>query len=132
MLRDNLRYRDDVPVGWRPMFDQLMADLDALDPFLRVVQAKQKFGELRVYLKTYSETAFEMIDAATRRSRETCEVCGAEGSLRTTRRYYQTLCDIHAGESERAAKSPIHGRFRFGPDGLKSIDTSPRQEGEEP
>ena len=44
----------------------LLQDLEKLDPTLEVMQAKQKFGELRVYLKTGLSEAYDLIDAATR------------------------------------------------------------------
>lgn len=130
MSPDNESYREDVPEGWRPLFDQLVVDLGELNPAFRISQAKQKFGELRVYLDRYPPGASDLIDAATRKSRETCEVCGSPGALRKTRGYYQTLCDAHGAEAELAAKSPISARFRFGSDGLREVDVSSQTDDE--
>lgn len=124
ILDRNLSYRDDIPVGWRPLFDQLVADINTLDPALEIVQAKQKFGELRVYLDSHSAGATGLIDAATRQSRKTCEVCGLEATLCVTRGYYETLCKIHGEGSEVAETSPIVARFRLTPDGVQEVDVS--------
>jgi hypothetical protein len=95
MLKRNQSYRDHVPAGWRPLFDQLVLDLHTLDPTLAIVQAKQKFGELRVYLELSSPRASKLIGAATRESKKTCEVCGADAGPHVTRGYYRTLCAVH-------------------------------------
>lgn len=119
----NLGYREELPEGWWSLFQQLLAESDQLDPSFSVVQAKQKFGELRVYLQSYPPRALDLIDAATVASKSTCEVCGGEAVLRVTRGYYQTLCGIHGAEADVVQKSPITGRFRFGKDGLKDLSS---------
>jgi hypothetical protein len=131
MPEQNLSHRDHIPEGWRPLFDELMTNLGALDDDFRIVQAKEKFGELRVYLKSYAPGARDLIDAATRESKKTCQVCGAEAMLRVTRDLYQTLCEDHQGVSTPAQKSPLVGRFRLSLlDGLKDVDASPQTNGE--
>lgn len=78
------------------MYDQLIEDLAGLDSDLEVTQAKQKFGELRVYLDRFSPEADRLIKIAATISRSTCEECGAEAKTRANRQgYYRTLCDQH-------------------------------------
>lgn len=62
LSRRNAGWRNEVPVGWHALYDQLMEKLVALDPNFEITQAKEKFGELRVYLKSYSPGAHELID----------------------------------------------------------------------
>ena len=86
-----------IPDGWRELYEQLIKDLASLESDLEVTQAKQKFGGLRVYLNRISPEADRLIETASRKSRSTCEGCGAEGKTRANRQgYYRTLCDHHA------------------------------------
>lgn len=52
---DNSAWRSEVPEGWWPIYDALLADLLKLDPAVEIVQAKEKFGELRVYLAEFTK-----------------------------------------------------------------------------
>lgn len=109
----NERFREYVPEGWRALFDELLINLEKVQPGFKIIDAKQKFGELRVYLKSGSSEAFQLIDAATRSSRVTCEQCGQQGALRSTNGYVQSLCDEHAKpKSVVLEKSPIVASFR--------------------
>ncbi|QIK95578.1 hypothetical protein G7076_02970 [Sphingomonas sp. HDW15A] len=86
-----------IPNGWRNLFDQLVSDLAGVDSDLAVIQAKQKFGELRVYLNRGSPEAHRLIEAATAISRSMCEECGAVANTQTNRQgHCRTLCDQHA------------------------------------
>lgn len=86
-----------IPPGWRGIYDQLIVDLIGLDPTLSVAQAKQKFGELRVYLADVTPEAANLIETATAASRTICEECSAPGRRRANRQgHCRTLCDQHA------------------------------------
>lgn len=108
----NIQWIEHLPKGWRGLFTSLLQDLEKIDPAAEVVQAKQKFGELRVYLKTGSPEAYTLIDAATRVSRTTCEKCCAAAELRNLRGYYRTLCDAHADGEGPTEGDPIWASFR--------------------
>ena len=109
----NEDHRDDLPAGWRRLFDALLIDLERVQPGFRVKQATQKFGELRVYLTSGSPEAFRLIDEAEHKSRTICERCGEAGTLRTSSGYVETLCDEHAGpDTKKLAESPIVASFR--------------------
>ena len=112
MDNQNLEYLEHLPTGWSGLFMSLCQHLEKLDPTLEVAQAKQKFGELRVYLKRGSPEAYDLIDAATRASRATCEKCGAPAKLRNLSGYYQTLCDAHADGEGPTQDDPIFASFR--------------------
>lgn len=85
--------------GWYPLLERLSSDLsqivreDALKNF-RVVQVKEKFGELRFYAKHGNERTGARIASAEQEASSTCEHCGASGKLRDNgRAYLVTLCD---------------------------------------
>jgi hypothetical protein len=103
----NCSWLDHLPTGWRPIFRHLVTQLAALDPNLRVVQAKQKFGALRVYLDRYNERAETLIAAAEKDTRCACEECGAPARLTVANDYYATLCDRHRGDAKPAASAPV-------------------------
>lgn len=63
-------------------------------PPIKVVQIKQKFGGLRVYVQGVTPELRRLIDVAEQVSYLTCEVCGETGELRRGR-WIQTLCDRH-------------------------------------
>lgn len=124
MSHENRRYRAHIPDGSHALFDELVTDLDQLDATLEIVQAKEKFGELRVYLKASKPGATDLIDAATGQSKRMCQVCGSDAILRVTQGLYQTLRENHRGRSVPARKEPIVARFRLNADGLKPINLS--------
>lgn len=112
--KKNLDWLLDLPAGWALIYTSLIADLEKLDPNVKVEQAKQKFGELRVYLERGSEAAYDLLDAATRASRATCETCGEAAALRKSKTgYYSTLCDVHADGRAPTDDQPIVASFRL-------------------
>ena len=60
--------------GWHKILDWLDTQLSKN---CAVLQVKEKFGTLRVYVSTNDEQDFEAADEAERRSMDTCELCGA-------------------------------------------------------
>jgi len=83
--------------GWFGIIDRLSTKL-VEDPYLVVVQVKEKMGELRVYLDRVDRApepapalaarlAAERT-AAREASRRTCELCGAPGKLEETSRHW--------------------------------------------
>lgn len=90
--------------GWRPIILELLERLEAeiaaqpaaeRDAF-RVVQVKEKFGTLRVYLAGQGTERMEAaIHSAEQASSKTCEVCGAPGELRSRNRWMLTRCQKH-------------------------------------
>jgi hypothetical protein len=105
-LDANLGWIEHVYDGWRPLLERLLLAISRIDPTLRVVDAKQKFGSLRVRLDRYDERAYALIDEATSESLKTCEHCGGVAALRNDGGYFVTLCDRHAGGSERVTTPP--------------------------
>lgn len=74
---------DEMPVGWRIAFgEQMCADImeilekeNTVEEY-RVLQIKEKFGELRWYSNYYNEELENIIRKYTELSRETCIRCG--------------------------------------------------------
>ncbi len=61
----------------------------------RAFQVKEKFGGLRFYLVSNDEKLARVIARTEKKSRKTCETCGAAGVVRTGK-WLRALCDEHA------------------------------------
>lgn len=61
-----------------------------------VVQVKEKFGQLRVYLSHYTEDMFQATEAALKDSGYICEYCGEPGILIHKGGWVMTRCLMHA------------------------------------
>lgn len=108
ILQKNLELAISLPDGWRTLYQQLIHEVAKVDGAATVVQAKEKFGEMRVYLKAYSEPAFALTDAATARSRTICQQCAEPAVLsRTNDGFYATVCPQHSDGFAPADHSPM-------------------------
>ena len=91
--------------GWWPILHALDARLRALDPAYGVESVGESDGRLAVAVRV-AEGARAEADAAiaeaVRAAAETCELCGALGSLRLDPpgRWVKPLCDAHAPPDE--------------------------------
>lgn len=72
-----------VPGGWRGIVAALCDSLSVTG--CSVVQVKEKFGGLRVYIDNGTEAALAAINAAEKLAATTCQVCGAGEAKRVTR-----------------------------------------------
>lgn len=86
--------------GWRPILDKLCQDitkeLDSMpEPMnITVQQVKEKFGGLRFYISSGTDTIFDLINAAEQESTTTCETCGKPGMNKATvSGWYKTMCE---------------------------------------
>ena len=96
-LTYNLTWLAAIPAGWRPILHDAVERLHSIDATIRIVQAKEKFGSLRLHLDHGSTEAYDVIDAARTKSERSCELCGADAQLRRTLDgYYSTRCPDHA------------------------------------
>lgn len=120
------------PLGWDEILAQALHRLRELAvarrALLSITQIKQKWAELRIYIRVEGEPtefrldlhsasgavslrtknaepgsvtdeAMDIIDRATELSRRTCEICGEAGQARAGH-WYRVLCDRHtAGPS---------------------------------
>jgi hypothetical protein len=98
------RWGIDIMAGWRPILERLLGRLESeivaqpaeeRDRF-RIVQIKEKFGRLTVYLDTEGTPAMRAaIDAAAEESVQTCEVCGVPGELKERNFWWAPRCKEH-------------------------------------
>ena len=90
--------------GWRPIlarflerFEAALADLppDVRDDF-QIVQIKQEFGRLTIYLSTEGTAEMQAaIEEAADTSLVTCEVCSAPGVLDSRHGWTSVRCASH-------------------------------------
>jgi hypothetical protein len=81
--------------GWLDLVHKLTSDLQKLDPALKVLQVKEKFGGLRFYVGPASKLVHDRIELAEKESYQTCEVCGSKEAKVRTGGWLRTLCDAH-------------------------------------
>jgi hypothetical protein len=98
------RWGIDIMPGWRPVLERLLERLEseiAAQPIgerdrFRIVQIKEKFGRLTIYLDAESTPAMRAaIDEAGEVSTRTCEVCGARGELQQRNGWWAPRCKQH-------------------------------------
>jgi hypothetical protein len=97
------RWGIDINVGWRSIMERLLARLEAViavqppderDRF-RILQVKEKFGRLTVYLADSIAEMDAAIHEASEESIRTCEVCGAAGVLDERHAWWSPRCKAH-------------------------------------
>lgn len=72
-----------VGPGWLPILDRMAQRLVDAGWDRQVDQIKEKFGTLRVYLRTYDRPEWSrIVSEAERESAVTCELCGQPGTTR--------------------------------------------------
>ena len=104
-LQNNLMaFGFECGAGWHPLIVELLDELQAIsdkeDFDLEVLQVKEKFGELRVYVNYETDVITELIDKYSKRSRITCEVCGEVGSMRKYRGWLYVGCEKHVRQEQ--------------------------------
>jgi len=73
--------------------EPLVAGLDSSYLHFQVVQGKEKFGELRIYLNGSTDEMDQVINDAISTSKRTCEECGQPGTLQHgVSGWMKTLC----------------------------------------
>lgn len=102
----DLREGKCVGSGWTELLVELFRSLGKIERAspgsIRIVQVKEKFGELRVYLGKSHRDASSLIDMATAASRTVCEGCGRTSTIKDRQGWYTTLCDhCFEGRSRR-------------------------------
>jgi hypothetical protein len=88
-------------LGWKQIVEDLCSKLDAARlPALRVIQVKEKFGNLRIYLQGGNDQVSTLVEEAEALCARTCESCGAPGTKRQDDRI-STLCDYCFAHTRR-------------------------------
>jgi hypothetical protein len=84
--------------GWYPLIEELLGQIVKAKPSkdFKIVQIKEKFGGLRVYVNGFTDEIRKLIDTYADRSFKTCEWCGKTKNVKLRRRtgVIKTLCDI--------------------------------------
>ncbi len=99
--------------GWYPIIERLLVELREIAPrgSIRVVQVKEKLGELRVYWDgpvevQHDERVSVAVFAAECRAVRSCEICGKPGLRRIgSGGWLSTRCDGHAPPKSRPTHS---------------------------
>ena len=104
--------RSKVGPGWAQIVEGLVADLLRLGWNGKVLQIKQKFGELRFYIPEGTDAMSDRCQAAAQESLRTCERCGerCKGEFRSG--FPTTLCDRCAHPDNRESQDGDSEEFR--------------------
>jgi len=99
--------------GWVGLISVLCDELqNATDrmgaPQIETMQVKEKFGELRFYVRLSSDYQDGLIDLACEMSAKTCEQCGCPGSMWVSGGYFHTACEKH----RRPQSITVHAYLR--------------------
>lgn len=85
--------------GWNTLVDKLLQDIDdylqdkpELAENFKVLQAKEKFGRLRIYVANSDDVIDDMIKDAECKSIIICEMCGNLGMVRDSCGWKRTRC----------------------------------------
>jgi|SRR5215831_5323585 len=98
------RWGIECRTGWRPIVERLLDRLEAeiraqpldMRDGCRIVQVKEKFGRLTVYLaKQATPAMWAAINEAGDESTKVCEVCGEPGELAERSMFWSVRCDVH-------------------------------------
>lgn len=81
-----------VGPGWNDIIYDLNKKLEAEKPDYQILQIKEKFGGLRIYLNPMPYAAWFAVSEAETRSFKTCEECGRSGKIWSYRGWARTLC----------------------------------------
>lgn len=84
--------------GWEKYYAPIIAR--CLRERIYIMQVKEKFGGLRIYVQSPPQDLEREIDFAESASFHVCEVCGVKGELRRRRGWLKTLCDGHATDMQ--------------------------------
>ncbi len=118
-----------VRKGWVPIIEQMFGDLiEAGWDRTGLMQIKQKFGTLRVWIEGLDQRQQEVVDDHEAMGQYTCEICGQNAEIRSliakkSKRgfgdcgYVITLCDTHfdsAGGPNVIEKRTGGGQKRIG------------------
>jgi len=87
-----------VGKGWRPIVEAFESafniyKLEQVQGWCEIVDIKEKYGRLRIYVDGYDETIDKMVKQAEHAAELVCEKCGKPGRIREERIWIKTLCD---------------------------------------
>lgn len=100
LYKDSIKFL--IGDGWMPLLweisNQLEKEISIMDKALRedvyVVEVKEKYGSLNVYMSYGNDPIYKILDEAGRVSEEICEFCGKPGKL-VGRKWHYVSCVEH-------------------------------------
>lgn len=95
---ENWDFKDCVGPGWHELLDEILTFLrkeKEKGHDIQILQVKEKFGGLRVYVTGLTEEADRELWALADKSVKICEECGASGQIRSSRGWLRSVCDTH-------------------------------------
>jgi hypothetical protein len=118
-IERNLKNFSVNSTGWNDLIGKMLSELIAAGWNMEHdVFGKEKFGELRCYMYSEHEglnTALKKItDKYSELSRETCEICGNEGKMRTVGSWQTTLCLNHFLEQKPVIEIDEEQNVKYG------------------
>jgi hypothetical protein len=91
--------------GWYTIIDNMFEEIYQIYKSnkkevskLHVLQIKEKFGQLRVYMAGFNDDIEEIINRYEDISKITCEACGEIGDICIKDHWLKTLCPKHLEE----------------------------------
>lgn len=81
--------------GWSDLINETLLQIQEQDPNFSLIQVKEKFGQLNIYLNTDNvESVYDIIFEAEMKSLNICEFCGdSETAILRSLGWMKTLCD---------------------------------------
>ena len=79
-----------VKPGWHGLIDRAY---DALPEGFHVVQVKEKFGALRIYVDIYGEEYERFLHKLADESLQICEYCGQSADQHSLAGWIKTICE---------------------------------------
>lgn len=93
----NVAWTRYIPPGWHDLYLALLLEVAEIEPGIRVVQAKQKFGALVVYVDQHSDAVARLLQVAEAHSKSVCERCGKRAELAIDKNdVLRALCTEHS------------------------------------
>jgi len=95
---DCFDYNFSIGEGWYKIVYDLTEAINNINKNVKVLQVKEKFGELRFYISIPNEEAvneiYVLIRKAMGESSKTCEFCGTKKNITTEGKFWiKTLCN---------------------------------------
>lgn len=89
-----------VGPGWASLINEAFDFLESKGNLVKVVQVKEKYAGLRIYLDDVNDEVEKKIYDLEIKSFHICEKCGNEGKVRVRDGWYFTACDDHSRGGE--------------------------------
>ena len=96
-----MRNLKDLPIECGKGWHELIADcMLGLSEGADILQIKEKFGTLRVYITDGTDEDYLLIEKAEKKSSTICEICGQPGSTCYAWGWIKTMCPLCKEEAE--------------------------------